>query len=216
MPWMRALLWVGVAVSLASCGSLFRDRANDYRTAQDLPPLLIPPGQDTRPIAPLYAIPPGNGVQPVWPKKSEAPRPKPLPATAAVPAAPAATPDAAPAKPVLGQDGNGYPVLNIGGDFNAIWDRLDDALHAAGVKVDDRDQRVGLYYLNLTDSDGKKGAYQLRVTRDQSAYMLALQKDDDTLAPQAMTKTLFESIVSHWPAADFGDPNGKARPSLHR
>ena len=60
-----------------------------------------------------------------------------------------------------------------------------------------------------------RGHIRLYVTRSQAAYTLALQKDDDTLAPQAMTKTLFESIVRHWPA-DPGDTNGKARPALYR
>lgn len=207
---------LGLSLALSACGSLFRDRGDDYRYAQEVPPLVLPAGQESRPIAPLYPVPPGNGVKPVWPKKFVVPRPKPLPpGLVAATEAPPAMPADASGKPELGQDGNGYPVLSVQGDFNAIWDRLDAALRAAGVKIDDRDQRVGLYYLNLPDAGGKKAAYQLHVTRSQAAYTLALQKDDDTLAPQAMTKTLFESIVRHWPA-DPGDTNGKARPALYR
>ncbi len=92
---------------------------------------------------------------------------------------------------------------------------LDIALRTGNVKVDDRDQRTGLYYLDMPGPDGKKTIYQLRVTRSQSSYILALQKDDDTLAPEAMARTLFESVVSHWPP-ESGEINGKARTPLHR
>lgn len=212
------LLSLGLVVASTGCSSFFRDRASDYRAAQELPPLTLPSGQDSRPIKPLYPVPAaGTEAKAEWPKKFEVPKPKPLVlATEAVKASDAPEgPVAAPEKPVLTQDGNAYPVLSIAGEFNPIWDRLDIALRASKVKIDDRDQRVGLYYLDLPDPDGKKAVYQLRVTRSQSAYLLALQKDDDTLAPEAMTRTLFESIVSHWPP-ESGDINGKARPSLHR
>ena len=211
------VLGLGLVMGLTACSSYFRDRASDYRTAEELPPLTLPAGQDSRPIKPLYPIPAtGAEAKAEWPKKFVAPQPKPLelaPETASASELPG-TP-VAPEKPVLTQDGNAYPVLNIAGDFNPIWDRLDIALRASNVKIDDRDQRVGLYYLDLPDPDGKKTIYQLRVTRSQSAYVLALQKDDDTLAPEAMTRTLFESIVSHWPP-EAGETNGKARPPLHR
>lgn len=213
---MCLLLSLAVVASLSACSSYFRDRASDYRTAQELPPLILPPGQVSRPIKPLYPIPPSATEAKIeWPKKFDAPKPKPLvlPAGAESTSAPPET--AATEKPVLTQDGNTNPVLTVIGDFNAIWDHLDVALRASRVKVDDRDQRVGLYYLDLPAADGKKTVYQLRVTRSQSAYVLALQKDDDTLAPEAITRTLFESIVSHWPS-ESGEINGKARTPLHR
>lgn len=216
---MRKLLPLcGMCILLVAtttgCSTYFRDRASDYRTAKEGAPLQFPEGQETRAIKPLYPVPPGPESSVNLSKKFEAPKPKPL---AVLPeATPAPTTAATPLqKPVLTQDGNGYPVVSIEGDFNAIWDRLDEALRAGSVKVDDRDQRVGLYYLTLPDAEGKKAAYQLRVSRGQTAYALTLQKDDDTLAPQATTKTLFESIVSNWPK-DSGDMNGKAQPAVHR
>lgn len=173
---------------------------DEYRSARDLPPLALPAGTEARPIKPLYAIPPGP-VPTTWPKKFEVPKPRPLEvADAAAPAQPAATPAGAD-KPVLTQDGNGYPLVSINGDFNAIWDRLQEALAKAGVKVEDRDQRVSLYYLRLSEG-GKDMPYQLRLSRAQSAWTLTLQKDDDTLAPRDTTRSLFEGIVNNWPEAD--------------
>lgn len=196
MP-VRGLVGLMVVALLAGCTSL--RGPDEYRTAREVPPLALPANAETRPIKPLYAIPPGPVPQ-AWPKKFVVPPPKPL-----VVAAdgngdkPAASATAVADKPVLTQDGNGYPLVSIGGDFNAIWDRLDEALRAGGIKVDDRDQRVAMYYLRLDDATGKSTPYQLRLARTQSAYTLTLQADDDTLAPQETSRSLFEAIVKHWP-----------------
>lgn len=195
LPQTLALLLA--AGLLTACVGPFRDRSLVYREAADLPPLALPDGQETRPVRPLFPVPPETG-QVEWPKKFEVPRPRPLPADTAS-SSPQEQPSQPAGKPVLSQDGNAYPVLSIQGDFNTVWDGLDQALRAANVKVEDRDQRLSLYYLRLADAAGKQATYQLRVTRGQTAYVLALQKDDDTLAPQAMTRTLFESIASRWP-----------------
>ncbi|MDP2245765.1 outer membrane protein assembly factor BamC [Pseudomonas sp.] len=185
-------------VLVTACVGPFRDRALDYRQAQDVAPLVLPAGQEARPVRPLFPVPPETG--PVeWPAKFEVPKPRPLPQDA-VSGVAAPTPDVKGAnKPVMTQDGNGYPVLSIQGEFNAVWDTLDQALRAANVKIDDRDQRLAMYFLSLANTDGKPVIYQLRVTRGQTDYTLALQQNDDTLAPQAVTRTLFESIVSRWP-----------------
>lgn len=195
---------------LAGCSAL--RGPDEYRSARELPPLALPAGAETRPIKPLYAVPPGP-VPTTWPKKFEVPKPRPLVvADAGQAAQPTSTTPAVPDKPVLTQDGNGYPLISISGDFNAIWDRLQEALGKAGVKVEDRDQRVSLYYLRLNDASGKNTPYQLRLSRTQSAYTLTLQKDDDTLAPQETSRSLFEGIVNNWPEADrLPGPSG-ARP----
>lgn len=190
-----ALLGMALLAGLAGCSGL-RDQGNDYRYAKDLPPLVLPPGAEARPIKPLYPIPPGP-VPSSWPKKFEAPAPRPLVVTEAAPATAPATPAVVEA-PVLTQDGNGYPLLSVSGDFNAVWDRLEQVLRRAGVAISDRDQRVGMYYLALDDATGKRVPYQLRLARGQSALTLTLQKDDDTLAPRPTTQSLFELVVSRW------------------
>ena len=196
MSIIRGVCVAAFAVVLTACAS----KGEDYFGAQDLPPLVFPAGQETRQVKPLFPIPPATAATPAeWPKKFEVPRPRPLAEGADMPAANAPAQPSGSERPELSLDGNGYSVLTIRGDFNAIWDNLEQALKAAGVKVEDRDQGIGQYYLSLADTDGKKATYQLRVTRGQSAYTLTLQKDDDTLASQEMTRTLFESIVARWP-----------------
>jgi uncharacterized lipoprotein len=192
---------------LSAC-SLFRSDAEINPAMLDLSPLKLPEGQ-TRPIAPLYPVPPAQAGKDVAfdpDKKYEAPKPKPLVLDASQQVtAPLVNVDALSQKPVLTQDGNGYPVISISGDFNTLWDKLDASLRAAKVKIDDRDQRVGLYFLHL-DENGSTAPYQLHVSRGQSDYTLALQKDDETLAPEALTKSLFSAIVDNWPAADSRRP----------
>lgn len=200
---------------LAGCSSYFRDRASDYRTAQEAPPLVLPEGQESRPIKALYPIPPGKAVQFDPDKKFVAPKPKPLAELPATAPMVAESGDAGWPRAQLGQDGNGYATVSISGDANAIWDQLAVALQAGKIKVDDRDQRVGVYYLSLRDEAGKTASYQLRLSRGQTAYSLSLQQDDETLASQAQTQSLFEAIVNNWPQSS-GDPNAKARPAVHR
>ncbi|MDF2445449.1 MAG: hypothetical protein K0S46_685 [Moraxellaceae bacterium] len=191
------LLGLFVLVVLSGCSGL-RDRGDEYRSAKEIPPLVIPQGAEARPIKPLYPIPPGP-VPETWPKKFQVPAPKPLKLDEAVGVQPGAASPAVVDKPILTQDGNGYPLLSVTGDFNAVWDRIEEVLRMSGVRISDRDQRVGLYFLSLDDETGKGVPYQLRITRGQSAYTLTLQKDDDTLAPKQTTSSLFEAIVSRWP-----------------
>lgn len=198
-----------LVVSLSACSTFFRDRASDYRKVEESAPLVLPEGQETRPIRPLYPIPPGEVAKLDLKKKFQLPQPKPL---VVADSAVAETPEfasSAEQQPVIGQDGTGYPVITVANNFEAVWDNVGDALKAANVVVEDRDQRVGLYFLKLTNASGKQVVYQLRVGRGQSGCVLTLQQDDDTLAPQGMTKTLFESIVRHWPR-ELGENNGKA------
>lgn len=194
MTVFRIVMLSGLSACLAACAG----RGEDYQRAEELPALVLPAGQDARPIKPLFPVPPA-AVKPEWPAKFVVPRPRPMAEVVVeTPVTGADSPQTS-ERPTLTQDGNGYAVLSIRGDFNAIWDGLDQALRAASVKIEDRDQSLSQYYLSLADVDGKRATYQLRVTRGQSAYNLTLQKDDDTLAAQDMTRTLFESIVARWP-----------------
>lgn len=194
----RAALTVGLmglALELAGCG-LLHDNSNDYRTAENLPPMQVPAGQEARPLRELYPIPPAT-AQVTLPEKFEVPKPKPL-AKLEQPAAEAPSAEAGESRLTLAQDGNGYPTLNATGGFNQVWDKVGQSLSASAVKVEDRNQSLGLYYLELPNAQGKAEAYQLKITRGQNAYSLSLQKDDDTLAPQVVASSLFAKIQAKW------------------
>ncbi len=193
---IRAAALSALVVTLAAC-STFRDRAADYQKAENLPPLQFPSGSEARPLRDLYPIPAISNAAPLS-GKFEVPAPKPLTQAQAV-ATESATQEPAAAQLTLGQDGNGYPTLQLQGGFSQIWDKLEQALKAAEVKIEDRNQSLGLYFLQLPNAEGKLESHQLRLTRGVNAYALSLQKDDDTLATPALTKTLFEKIQAKWP-----------------
>lgn len=193
---LRVAALSALVFALAAC-STFRDRSADYQTAENAPLLQFPAGSEARPLRDLYPIP-AISSQTKLSGKFEVPAPKPL-LVAQPGAAEPLGKEQANAQLTLGQDGNGYPTLQAQGGFSQIWDKLDQALKAADVKIDDRNQSLGLYFLRLPNAESKLDSYQLRVTRGVNAYALSLQKDDDTLASPALTKTLFEKIQAKWP-----------------
>ncbi|HEY9035314.1 MAG TPA: outer membrane protein assembly factor BamC [Pseudomonadales bacterium] len=71
----RALV-VSVIVLTAGCG-WFRDNSVDYRSARELPPLVIPKGLDGQRIHSFYVIPPAREVM-LPEQEFEVPRPEPL------------------------------------------------------------------------------------------------------------------------------------------
>ena len=207
--WLPALL----LASVSGC-SLIPDHDQDYRKAQDIPPITLPSGPGTRPLVDAYPVPPAT-TQPVWPAGKFVP-PKPMPMAISGLAGDLPPVDAANSTATLTHDGNGYPGLSVSGDFDQVWDTLDQVLPAAGVKVDDRNATLGIYYLQLPDADGKLSAYQLKVTRAFNAYTLALQKDDDTLAPQSVADSFFNKIQTRWRIASGDNGDGKTHPAVHR
>lgn len=87
---------------------------------------------------------------------------------------------------VMTWDGNGYPVLVINQDFNRAWQDVGQALKKARIEVEDLDRSLGIYYLKMNDADDveEQQALQLRITRSESGIQVAVQYDDDTLAPK--------------------------------
>lgn len=86
---------------------------------------------------------------------------------------------------VMTWDGNGYPVLVINQDFNRAWQDVGGALERARIGVEDLDRTLGIYYLQKKDPDNDEEVpLQLRITRSESGIQVAVQHDDDTLAPK--------------------------------
>lgn len=205
-----------LVASLSACSWLggekgvFRDRSLDYRhQALDAQPLSYPQGQKVRPARELYPAPTTGAA---LPDKFEVPRPKPLvPEGEGKPEAPVADAETPVAAPVLANDGNGYPVLRFSDDFNLVWDRLSAVLTKAGVKVDDRDRSVGLYFIQLPDDKGKLAPYQLKLSRGVSGPVLSLQQNEETVAPQGLAEALLDKVRDHWPrGSTVGEKDGKA------
>lgn len=196
---------LGAALVLSAC-STFRDRGGSYQEAQDLPPTQLGEQVAAKELKPLYPIPPAVGeFKPV--EKFVVPAPKPIVVEekAAVQKSDAVS---SVSELALIQDGNGYPSLQATGDFDQVWDHLGTALKAADIRIDDRNQSLGIYFVLLSESGAKKPeAFQLKVTRGSVGNSISLQNDEDTLAPAPVAKALFEKIQAKWPS---GVNHGKA------
>ena len=201
---MRIVPVLLVLFSLSAC-SFLPDRSLDYLQAKNVPPLVVSTTEG-RNIKPLYVIPEiatpeqtvvlvqGEGRK----QRFVAPSPKPLVVTGKSSAADP-KPTVLASKPQIVNDGNGHPVLQTNGDILQVWDTLNKALAAANIKVSDRNQTLGLYFVDLI-KDGKSSAYQLKVIRTSNDNVISLQKDDDTLAESELSQQTFERLLNHWPS----------------
>ena len=201
---MRIVPVLLALLSLGGC-SLMPDRSLDYLQAKNVPPLVVPTAEG-RNIKPLYVIPEiatpeqtvvlvqGEGRK----QRFVAPSPKPLVVTGKSSAADP-KPTVLASKPQIVNDGNGHPVLQTNGDILQVWDTLNKALAAANIKVSDRNQTLGLYFVDL-NKDGKSTAYQLKVIRTSNDNVISLQKDDDTVAEPELSQQTFERLLNHWPS----------------
>ena len=201
---MRIVPVLLALLSLGAC-SLLPDHSLDYLQAKNVPPLVVPTA-DSRSIKPLYVIPEiatpeqtvvlvqGEGRK----QRFVAPLPKPLVVTGKSSAADP-KPTVLASKPQIVNDGNGHPVLQTNGDILQVWDTLNKALAAANIKVSDRNQTLGLYFVDL-NKEGKSAAYQLKVIRTSNDNVISLQKDDDTLAESELSQQTFERLLNHWPS----------------
>lgn len=199
------ILPVSLSLALLSGCGLMPDRSLEYQQAKTLPPLVLSTG-DSRVIKPLYAIPEiATPEQPVIlvegkgrKQRFVAPLPKPLTVIATQQAESSLKPIVE-TKPQIVNDGNGHPVLQSSGDILQVWDKLNKALTAANIKVSDRNQSLGLYFVELS-KDGKNTLYQLKLIRTSNDNVISLQKDDETLVESELSQQTFERLLNHWPS----------------
>lgn len=200
-------LWLsGFCVVLLSGCSLFPDRSLDYLQAKTIQPL--PADNQTRIIKPLYPIPVVTtsaeqtaSLVKTKGRKQEfvAPSPKPLVVTESEQTV-AKAEDVVEQKPNLIFDGNQHPVLMITGEQLKLWEQLGQAINAAKVKITDRNQSSGLYFIELSQTNNKKEAYLLKLTSTAAKTVVSLQKDEDTLADSVLSQQILTELIKHWPS----------------
>lgn len=200
----RAGLAAGLVILLAGCGSngVFRDRGFDYLRAEAVAPLAYPEGLRPMPAQELYPVPGienrrrlAEGEKP----ELEIPAPPqlldmaalsaPVPGTGTVPASGRkVTPD----QVSLTSDGNGYPVLMLALDFDWAWQIIGDALAAQeGVQVVDLDREQAAYFVVVNGKRSSAGEpYQLKLNYTSNGIQLALQVNDDAMAPRELASWL--------------------------
>ena len=199
----RECLLLAMTLIMSGCG-LFPNRSLDYLQAKTLPPLDAQLATQ-REIQPLYVIPKvttptdkaavlvqGKG------RKQEFVVPTPQSIL------PKETPNnvvtqAVASKPEIVFDGNSVPLLHTAGNSLQVWEQLGLAMKAANLNVTDRNQSLGLYYLELVQ-DNKKQAYLLKLTQTSINNIVSVQKDSDTLADSKLNQQILLNIIKHWPS----------------
>ena len=201
----RECLLLATALMLSGCG-LFPNRSLDYLQAKTLPPLEAQvPTQ--REVQPLYVIPnvmtstekaavlvQGKG------RKQEFVVPMPqsiLPKQASNDVVTQA--QTVISKPEMVFDGNNVPLLHTAGNGLQVWEQLGQAMKAANIDVTDRNQSLGLYYLEVVQ-DNKKQAYLLKLTQTSINNVVSVQKDNDTLADSKLSQQILLNMIKHWPS----------------
>lgn len=195
---MRFFALLLCAVTVSGCGSngMFRDRGFDYLRAEALPPLTYPGGIRPMPAQELYPVPGienrrrlAEGEKP----ELEIPAPPQLIDAASLAAPVSAAPAGASRKILADQvnlttDGNGYPVLMLDLDFNWAWQATGDALKVVeGVAVADIDREKAAYFVVVNGKRTSAGEpYQLKLNYTANGIQVALQVDDNAMAPREL------------------------------
>lgn len=189
--------------SLNAC-SFLPDHSLDYLQAKTLPPLEKQTTQ--RDITALYVIP--NITTPVEQaasvikgegRKREFVVPAPHAMTAVAESTPAIQPLVGIAKPQMMFDGNSVPQLMVAGNRLQIWEQLGAAIQAAKMTLTDRNQSLGLYYLEVSQG-GTKESFLLKLTPTTPNNIVSVQKDSDTLADAKLSQQILLNLLKHWPS----------------
>lgn len=199
---LRAGVIIGLSlVAVSGCSRLsINNNSMNYKEAVVLAPLQLPQGEATRPITAIYPTPridPAALEQaPDFANKRgnrfEMPTPKALAANTL------ANPNlsiGAPSRPVMVNDGNGYPLLKIEGDANRIWDLLNAALSVGNLKVLDRNQGKSFVQVQHDNQD-----MFLRLNRTGTITTITIQDAKNTLIDKDIASELLAQLNQNWPA----------------
>lgn len=100
------------------------------------------------------------------------------------------------ANATLTRDGNGYPVLELAGDFARNWLAVGEALAKTSLKVTDRDRSLGIYYIQQPGNEEEDAVWQLKLNRAATNVLVAVQIDDDELAPVGASEEILDQVIA--------------------
>ena len=139
---------ISCVLSLAGCGYLFgdsgyfRDSSNDYRNAEELPPIQVPEGKEANDLTEIYAVPEVRSEPQLF-DREKVPRPAPLVAASA---------EQLVRIQRLGSDSWALIAVAPG----QLWPQLRSFLSAAGIEIARMDARAGIIetsYVELQDQE---------------------------------------------------------------
>ena len=97
------------------------------------------------------------------------------------------------------KDGNGYPVLVVEQDFNRAWEIVRKSLRKSKINVEDLNRSLATYYVGYgSDQEGAPAVvYEIKLTQGENGIHIAVQEDDNTLAPIEVAERLLSLIKSN-------------------
>lgn len=207
---MRLVLLGCVLFVLGGCSWLVNDHDNDYLKSQIQPNITIPKDVALLELKPQFPIPEVASVK--LADEFVVPRPRPLVVKEEVETVSLVDDSAVKLETDLLKDGNGTPILRLNVEFPRAWARLGEALNKADVSVSDLNRSIGTYYVELPDESAEKVepgfwaslfgskpevvmvALQVKLNRARSGVYIAIHKDFDNLAEDALAESLLERI----------------------
>jgi len=96
---------------------------------------------------------------------------------------------------LMTRDGNGYPVLMMQMDLNRAWIEVGSAIKKAKLAQSDLNLSLGIYYIKV-DVEGEEEplVYEIKLISAENGVQVAVQVDDDTLAPIDVSDRLLSAI----------------------
>jgi outer membrane protein assembly factor BamC len=116
-------------------------------------------------------------------------------------------------------DGNGNPILSLGGDLDRSWSSVGRSLDLAQIHIDDLNRSLGVYYINLNPNaaaaedpgffawmpfvgdtvdpaeiEDSAERYQLRLTKVGDSVQVSVEKDANTVAPADVARSILSRI----------------------
>lgn len=96
---------------------------------------------------------------------------------------------------LMTRDGNGYPVLMMQMDLNRAWIEVGSAIKKAKLEQSDLNLSLGIYYIEV-DVEGEDDplVFEIKLISAENGVQVAVQVDDDTLAPIDVSDKLLSAI----------------------
>lgn len=194
LPHRFIALSLMTALAMSGCSRMgLNNNALDYQKVRLAAPLLLPDGVTARPSNALYPVPAtsaeDNQYQPGEKRRQLLPAPPKitvLPENGLI----LGRPD----RPLLVNDGNGYPLLRLEGDPTQGFELLTAAVRASGLTV----QSIEANQRQLrVQSEGR--SYWIRMNVAGALSQVMVQDDARRLSDQAIATRLLAAIQQAWP-----------------
>lgn len=100
---------------------------------------------------------------------------------------------------VMNKDGNGFPVLVVELDFNRAWETVGQSLKKGKIVVDDLNRSLAIYYVGhpAKGNESESPIYEVKLSQGENGIHIAIQLDDETMAPIDVAELLLSIIESN-------------------